>query len=97
MMDGSPRLAAMQASRSLASSSRTWFSTGINKTGFFDVMAPVVLLSHFYSKGLNRIRMVSNEYLPQEPAALQAQYKDEHPPAMHSAMKWWNTGYGSGK
>jgi hypothetical protein len=41
--------------------------------------------------------MVSNEYLPQEPAALQAQYKDEHPPAMHSAMKWWNTGYGSGK
>jgi hypothetical protein len=61
-MDGSPRLAAMQASKSLASSSRTWFSTGINKSGFFDVIAPVVLLSPFYPKGLesypDRIRLV---------------------------------------
>ncbi len=45
MMEVSPRLAATQASKSLASSSRTWFSTGINKTGFFDVMLVVVLRS----------------------------------------------------
>jgi hypothetical protein len=61
----------MQASKSLASSSRTWFSTGINKTGFFDVIDPVVLLSHVYPKGLNRIRTVLNWYLPQGSAALQ--------------------------
>ena len=34
MMEGSPRLAATQASKSLASSSRTWFSTGIKSGGF---------------------------------------------------------------
>jgi hypothetical protein len=28
----------VQASNSLASSSRTWFSTGINKTGAFEVI-----------------------------------------------------------
>ncbi len=45
IMEVSPRLAATQESKSLASSSRTWFSTGINKTGFFDVMLLVVLRS----------------------------------------------------
>jgi hypothetical protein len=44
-MEESPRFAATQASKSLASSSRTWFSTGINKTGFFDAMFLVVLRS----------------------------------------------------
>jgi hypothetical protein len=72
-MDGKPRLAAMQASKSLASSSRTWFSTGINKTGFFDVITPVVLLSYFLPKDLNRIRTVLIWYLPQGSAVLQVQ------------------------
>jgi hypothetical protein len=48
IMEGSPRLAAMQASKSLPSSSRTWFSTGINKTGFFGVMPFVNLRSRFH-------------------------------------------------
>jgi hypothetical protein len=60
-MDGSPRLAAMQASKSLASSSRTWFSTGINKTDFLDVIAPVVLLSPFYPKGYRLYPAVSKD------------------------------------
>jgi CMP-N-acetylneuraminic acid synthetase len=38
-MDVNPRFAATQASRSLASSSRTWFSTGISNTGFFNVLS----------------------------------------------------------
>jgi hypothetical protein len=46
-MDVSPRLAATQASRSLASSSRTWFSTGINNTGFFIVISFFTLASNF--------------------------------------------------
>jgi hypothetical protein len=36
MIEGSPRLAATHTSNSLASSSRTWFSTGTNKAGFFN-------------------------------------------------------------
>jgi hypothetical protein len=38
MMEDSPRLAAVHASKSLASSSRTWFSTGININGLFNVI-----------------------------------------------------------
>ena len=34
MIEGMPRFAAMQTSSSLASSSRTWFSTGTNKADF---------------------------------------------------------------
>jgi hypothetical protein len=36
MIDENPRCAAMQASKSLGSSSRTWFSTGI-KSNLFSV------------------------------------------------------------
>jgi hypothetical protein len=39
MIEGIPRLAAMQTSSSLASSSRTWFSTGTNKADFFDFIS----------------------------------------------------------
>jgi hypothetical protein len=45
MIEGSPRLAATHASNSLASSSRTWFSTGTNKAGFFDFIFLTVLCS----------------------------------------------------
>ena len=50
IMEGSPRLAAMQASKSLPSSSRTWFSTGINKAGFFVVILFAKLLSRFFKQ-----------------------------------------------
>jgi hypothetical protein len=57
-MEGSPRLAATQASKSLASSSRTWFSTGINKTGLFINMPPVDFLEHVHFAN----------HLPKDPA-----------------------------
>ena len=50
IMEGSPRLAAMQASKSLPSSSRTWFSTGINKAGFFVVILFAMLLLRFFKQ-----------------------------------------------
>jgi hypothetical protein len=71
IIEGSPRLAAMQASNSFASSSRTWFSIGINKTGFFDFIAPSFLLSHFCPESLNLAQTISNQYLPQGSTALQ--------------------------
>jgi hypothetical protein len=58
----------MQASKSLASSSRTWFSTGINKTGFFDLMAQVDLLRCIQPAkkvGLDSHGIKQENFLPQ--------------------------------
>ena len=75
MMDGSPRRAAMQASKSLASSSRTWFSTGINKTGFFDDLVKVDLLRRIqpaWKDDLDWHALKQEDFLSYNLAGLQA-------------------------
>jgi hypothetical protein len=49
MIEGIPRLAAMQTSSSLASNSRTWFSTGTNNADGFDF---IFLLNAFHLKDI---------------------------------------------